>query len=103
MILHYKYCGWIKDSNNKTKVWGIVVWVADDRTRDYMFWGTPTQLKIKSPQVYSKERKTWVSERIKRKRRQGYTKVEDKDINETFSELESEINMFMMLRKLKNA
>lgn len=103
MISHYKYCGWIKDANNKTKIWGIVVWVTDGWTSDYLFWGNPDQLKIKKPQVYDREKQSWISERIKKKMKQGYIKLQDKDIEEKLPQLDSEISMFMMLKKLKNA
>lgn len=103
MIYGYQYCG---ISNDKKRIWGVAIWHDDDTyvQGQYLFWGSSKNPIIKKAVPMPRTRKDSLFNRIndKRKSYSGYTEIEQDRIEETFPDLDSQIEMFILARKLKH-
>lgn len=104
MISGYTYCGFRRDRYDNTRIWGAAVWVEDGWTKTYLFWGSPKSPMVKeynsSWRIPKKQR---LSYRIKDKRSSwsGFEEVPTELVREKFPELESQIGMYILAKKLK--
>lgn len=103
MINQYRYCG---ISTDKKRIWGAANWTDNDYDISglYLFWGSPKNPIIKKAVPISRKKKEGIFYRIidKRKSYSGYIEIKPEHIKQKFPELQSQIEMFILARKLKN-
>ncbi len=101
MIAQYRYCG-ISDTK---RIWGAFYWVEGGYTEQWLLWGSAKSPQFKRYKSSGRTpRKSTVNYRIldKRKAWSGYTEISEKDIPQILPQLDGQISMHMLLRKLKN-
>lgn len=107
MIHHYAYCGISECNNGSKRIWGAAQWVGTDGfTGTYVFWGSPKNPLVKKYAGHSKmSRSERLGEKIERKKRSysGYREIKTEDVRTALPELESQIGMHILVKKLKFA
>lgn len=103
MIGHFLYCGISTDSK---RVWGAFSWIDSNWKTDgtYLVWGSKTNPMIKKFSFMRKSKKQRLGYRVEQKRFSwsGYRELGNTvDVNKALPDLESQIGMWMLARKLR--
>jgi hypothetical protein len=104
MIVEHKYCGYAKAPYGNKLIWGAVAFEENGETNTYRYWGSSRKPIIKKYNSFrSRTKKETLLWKIKEKRKlySGYTELKGSDIQTMFPDLESQIGMYVLYRKLK--
>lgn len=105
MIINYIYCGVQKCANGSKRIWGAVMWTDNSWTSTYIFWGSPEKPLVKKYIGHSKIPKSnRLKERIEKKKKgwSGYTEIKDDEIKRILPNIEAQIGMHILAKKLKS-
>jgi hypothetical protein len=104
MISNYTYCGISECANGSKRIWAAAVWVdSNGYTGTYLAWGSPLKPLIRRYAGHSKMPKSErLAARIEKKRKSwsGYKEITN-DVAKYLPELESQIGMHLLVKKLK--
>jgi len=104
MISHYTYCGISTCQNGSKRIWCAVVWVdGGGYTNTYLAWGSPKNPLIRKYVGHSRMPKSErLPARIKEKRATWSSYIEvTNDVSKHLPELESQIGMHILAKKLR--
>lgn len=104
MISQYIYCGIYQCQNGSKRIWAAVSWVDGGYTRTYLAWGSSSNPLIKKFVFHnrmSKSQSLLARVAEKRKTWSGYKELKDDEIKIHLPQLESQIGMHVLAKKLK--
>ena len=105
MISHYKYFGYKRIKNDGRYIWGAVSYVENGNVNCYVFWGSPKNPIIKKYQPFdnrSQKQELYYKIKERKKPYSGYIEICQPYITTAFPDLESQIGMYILAKKLKS-